>query len=126
MTFSFTWECLTPEPAGDPYVAKINPAYLRFAPSPDHDVQVPIAGDKVNEYVGVLVGDDSTRVEKSFGKPTPDADGFIYVPMPAIPKHVSFQAQILTKGPGGEAFSGVSQPFVVVGRPASTASPSPR
>ena len=96
----------------------IDPTLVEFSPSPDHDAAGTGGSPLVQEYrlALYLAGQASAVQTVSLGKPAVDPDGTIRVPFvpllsPALTPGTTYEARIVTAGPGGSVPSGVSNQF---------------
>jgi hypothetical protein len=96
----------------------VNPQYLEFRPSQDHDAVDKGGAPIVERYVlEVYLGGASVPAQKiDLRKPAPAADGLIHVDLSSVPiatlqPGATYEAVIVAVGPHGEGDSARSNRF---------------
>lgn len=100
--------------------------------SADHDVS-DLGQPKLKDYALELVEPGATVAQTlSLGKPTPDANRDIAIDFIALRSQLKltpgqYTVRVVARGPGGEARTGASAPFVLsILAPAAPGQPQPR
>lgn len=109
----------------------VAPNYVDFTASPDHAAVVSGTSTPVLTDYLIQVSSGTTLVmSQTIGKPTPNAQGVISVPVASIPswgslsQNVLYTVKVAAVGSNGlQSVSGASNPFVVPPTPAAPGVP---
>lgn len=108
-----------------------NPSAVDFTASADHsrvltDGTAVLTGYQLDVMIASPTG--AVAFTKGIGKPTPDGNGLISVPVPEFIKlsNGSYTATVSAVGPGGSSPSPASAPFNRVGPPSAPGRPTVR
>lgn len=115
--FAFNWnEVPVPDPTPAPQATKINPSYIKWFVSEDHNetfLGIPL----VTKYMLQLRAPTVAAITIDLGKPENDGTQAQFSSLPPLVEGVSYVAQILTFGHGGSSYSPTSKPFGNIKKP---------